>query len=364
MPENTAPTSRLLSLDALRGFDMCWILGLSSAVLAMLQRFLPDAALTRVIKDQFEHVDWVGFHFEDLIFPLFLFLSGVSMAIALPKRVAREGRAAAVKHLLLRAATIFFLGVIFSGGFKDGIDGVRWMGVIQRIGIAGAAAGLLSLWLGHRGLAISTIAILIGYWLMLALIPVPGFGAGDYSEGHNLTNYLDSILLPGRKYDGDHDPEGLLSNLPAVSTALIGILAGQWLVSGADAMRKLRGLLLAGIALLLLGWAWHPLFPVVKKLWSSSFVLVAAGWSTLLLAIFYWVIDVRGLRAWCQPFVWVGANPLSLYLIAGMGAFRAVNPRLIGSPSGDWKWIASVSLFGLMLLTARWLYKRGILLRV
>jgi predicted acyltransferase len=357
-------SSRLLSLDALRGFDMCWILGLSGAVLAVLERWLPGSGLTHVVANQFEHVAWEGFHFEDLIFPLFLFLSGVSMAIAVPKRLAREGRGAVVKHLLLRALTIFFLGVIFSGGFKDGIDGVRWLGVIQRIGIAGALAGLLSLWSGTRGLVMAAVSILLGYWLLLALVPVPGHGAGDYREGHNLTNYLDSVLLPGKKYDGNHDPEGLLSTLPAVATALLGLLAGQWMMSAASAMKKVQGLLIAGAALILLGWAWHPLFPVVKKLWSSSFVLVAAGWSAVLLAVFYWVIDVCRWQRWCEPFVWVGANPLSLYLAAGMGAFRAVNGRLVGSLSGDLKWITSVTLFALMLLTARWLYRRGILLRV
>jgi predicted acyltransferase len=343
---------------------MCWILGLSGAVMAILKRFLPDSGATKVIVEQFEHVDWAGFHFEDFIFPLFLFISGVSMALALPKRVAREGKASAVRHLLARAAIIFALGVIFSGGFRDGLDGVRWLGVIQRIGIASAIAGILSLWIDTRGLAIAAVALLLGYWLMLAFIPVPGIGAGIYDEGKNLTNYLDSIWLPGRKHDGNHDPEGMLSTLPAIGTALLGLIAGRWLQGEGSIARKTTGLLIAGVALLAMGWAWHPFFPVVKKLWSSSFVLVAGGWSAIALAVFYWIIDGQGWKRWCTPFVWVGANPLSLYLAAGMGAFRAINERLVGPLGKDMKWVASVTVFLLMLATARWLYRRGILLRV
>ncbi|MBL9144750.1 MAG: DUF5009 domain-containing protein [Verrucomicrobiaceae bacterium] len=366
METKTAPAAsqRLVSLDALRGFDMCWILGLAGVVEAVLKRFLPGSSLTTFINTQFEHVDWAGFHFEDLIFPLFLFISGVSMAIAVPRRVEREGKAATVRHLLARAAIIFFLGVIFSGGFREGIDKVRWLGVIQRIGVASAIAGILSMWCGVRGLVLWTLGLLLGYWALLAFVPVPGVGAGIYDEGKNLANYLDSIWLPGRKYDGDHDPEGMLSTLPAIATALLGLLAGGWLKMEMPVLRKSGGLIVAGAVLLALGWAWHPFFPVVKKLWSSSFVLVAGGCSAILLGVFYWIVDGQGWRSWCTPFVWVGANPLSLYLASGMGAFRAVNERLVGGLPKDMKWIAAITAFALMLMTARWLYRRGILLRV
>lgn len=355
---------RLVSLDALRGFDMCCILGLTAAIEAVLGRFLPRSSLTAVLKTQFAHVEWAGLHFEDLIFPLFLFISGAAMAFSVPRRLEREGRAAVIRHLLVRALVIFALGVIYSGGLSRGWDQVRWLGVIQRIGVASAVAGLLSIWLDVRGLAIATAVLLATYWLLLSFVPVPGFGAGDFAEGRNLANHLDSIWLPGRKYDGDHDPEGILSTLPAIGTALLGLLAGDWLARDMSPRRKVAGLLLVGIALLAAGWAWHPFFPVVKKLWSSSFVLVTAGWSAILLAGFYWIIDVRGWQRWCEPFVWVGANPISLYLAAGMGAFRTVNQRLIGPLSPEWAWVGSITGFLLMLLTARWLYRRGILLRV
>ena len=361
---SSLPATRLVSLDALRGFDMCCILGLTALLDSLLKRFLPGSDFTAIVTKQFTHVPWEGLHFEDVIFPLFLFISGVSMTLALPKRIASHGKAGALKHLLVRAVIIFVLGVFASGGLSQGLEKVRWLGVLQRIAIATAAAGMLSLFLGRRGVICATVTLLGGYYLMLEFIPVPGVGAGNFTEGHNLTNYLDSIWLPGRKYDGNHDPEGILSTLPAIASALLGILAGQWLQGTASPKRKVLGFFVSGAILVALGWAWHPAFPVVKKLWSSSFVLVAGGWSAILLGVFYWIVEVRGWNRWCKPFVWVGANPITLYLVAGLGVFRTMAERLVGHPGVDEKWLTALIAFSLMLLFARWLFRRGILIRV
>jgi predicted acyltransferase len=363
-PPVQASSPRLLSLDALRGFDMCWILGLSAVVTKVLERAFPDSAATTAVVAQMEHVPWAGFHFYDLIFPLFLFLSGVSLAIAVPKRVARDGRGAAARHLLARAVIIFVLGVIYSGGLKDGWDHVRWLGVLQRIGLGSAAAGLLSMCFGTRGLIVSTLVLLVGYYLILLLIPVPGVGAGNFSEGMNLTNYLDRMWLPGRKYDGDHDPEGILSTLPAIATALLGMLAGKWITGNAAPARKVTGLVVAGALLLALGWAWHPFFPVIKKIWSSSFVLVAAGWSALLLGLFYWLVDMRGWRCGLCPFIWVGANPIALYLFSGFGFFKIIAERLMVKNAPSAPWLPSTMVFFVMLATAWWLHRKKIYIRV
>lgn len=360
----SSSAQRLVSLDALRGFDMCWILGLGGVFEALAKQFIPGTALAQLIDTQFKHVNWEGFHFEDLIFPLFLFIAGVSMPLALPKRVARDGRIGAMKHLIIRALIIFVLGVIYSGGMSKGFDNIRWMGVLQRIGIASAVAGMLSLVLQTRGLVVATISLLISYWLMLKFIPVPGLGAGDFTEGHNLTNYLDKIWLPGRKYNGDHDPEGILSTIPAIATALLGVLAGRWIISPATVGRKALMLIMAGVVLLCIGWAWSPFFPVVKKLWSSSFVLVAGGWSAILLGVFYYVIDGLNWKRWTTPFVWVGANPIALYLASGLGFFKALSDRLAGHPEGAWSCLVPVASFAVMLLTAGWLYRRGIYIRI
>jgi len=343
---------------------MCWILGMGGVLREALDRVAAGTALTTTVSTQLEHVAWEGFRFYDFIFPLFLFIAGVSMAIALPRRLEREGHAAAVRHLLERALILCVLGVIISGGLRDGWEKIRWLGVLQRIGIASAAAGLFSLWLGWRGLAAAVVTLLVGYCLLLGLVPVPGIGAGDFAEGRNLTNYLDSIWLPGRKYDGDHDPEGLLSTLPAIATALLGILAGKWITSGAAASRKVIGLIVAGVVMIALGWAWHPFFPVVKKLWSSSFVLVAGGWSAVMLGVFYWIVDVQGWSRWNTPFIWVGANPITLYLCSGLGLFRLITERLVGHPGKEWAGLSTCVSFALMLLLARWLWKRGIFIKV
>ncbi len=356
---------RLLSLDALRGFDMCWILGLDAVLMQLLAWAFPSSSTAADLAAQFTHVDWEGFRFYDLIFPLFLFLSGVSLAIALPRRVDREGRGAAVRHLLVRAAVIFVLGVLYSGGLKNGWEGVRWLGVLQRIGIASAAAGLLSLLLGARGLAVTVASLLIGYFLLLRYVSVPGVGAGNFAEGLNLTNYLDSIWLPGRKYNGDHDPEGILSTLPAIATALLGLLAGRWITTEASPTRRVCGLLLAGVVMIALGLLWHPLFPVIKKIWSSSFVLVAGGWSLVLLGVFHALVDVHGWRRGLAPFRWVGANPIALYLCAGFGFFHTIASRLVPQPvPPPLAWLPALMTFTVMLITAWWLHRRQIFLRV
>lgn len=358
------PSTRLLSLDALRGFDMCWILGLASVVTEVLARVFPEHQSAVNFAMQFEHADWEGFRFFDLIFPLFLFLAGVSMAIALPKRVARDGRSAAVRHLLARAVMLVALGILASGGLKNGWDGIRWLGVLQRIGIASAAAGLMSLWMGARGLTVAAVALLIGYFLLLRFVPVPEVGAGNFAEGMNLTNYLDRVWLPGRKYDGDHDPEGILSTLPAIATALLGVLAGRWLTDDAKPMRKVGGLIVAGSVMLALGWAWHPYLPVIKKIWTSSFVMVAGGWSAVLLGVFYWLVDVLRWRRGLEPFLWVGANPIVLYLCAGFGFFRVVSERLLFPTPPPYDWMPACMTFLVMLVVARWMYKRGIFVKV
>ena len=365
MSDSTPPTSaRLLSLDALRGFDMCWILGLATLIEQVLKRAFPASPIVTSIAAQFDHVDWAGFRFYDLIFPLFLFLAGVSLAIAVPRRLVRDGRGATVRHLLARAVILVVLGIIFSGGMKNGWDQIRWLGVLQRIGIASAAAGLLSLWLKARGLTAAAAVLLIGYFLLLRFVPVPGVGAGNFAEGLNLTNYLDSLWLPGRKYDGNHDPEGILSTLPAIATALLGLLAGKWITSGASQLRKVGGLIAAGLLMLALGWAWHPFFPVIKKIWSSSFVLVAGGWSAILLGLFYGIVDVLGWRRGLAPFLWVGANPIALYLCSGFGFFRIISERLGTQTPPPYDWLPAAMTFAVMLTTAQWLHRRQIFVKV
>ncbi|MBL9201017.1 MAG: DUF5009 domain-containing protein, partial [Opitutaceae bacterium] len=197
---------------------------------------------------------------------------------------------------------------------------------------------------------------------------------GGYEPGKNLANHLDFQFLPGRKYDTYYDPEGYLSTLPAIATCLLGVFAGLLLrrTDRSDA-QKLTALVIGGVAALALGHLWGLQFPVIKKIWTSSFVLVAGGWSLLLLALFYWVIDVRGAKRWCTPLVWVGLNPITLYLISGIvgyrglanrivgGDVRAFFDRVLGAGGGDLG--TNLGAIAIMLTLAWFLHKRQIYLR-
>lgn len=376
-----APTSppRLMSLDALRGFDMMWIVGADAigGVLAKLDAGPVVAALAR----QLDHVAWAGFRFYDLIFPLFVFMIGVAITFSLGRLREQEGRGAAVRRILRRTILLYALGLVYYGGIRGGLDQVRWVGVLQRLALCYGFAGICFLYLRPRSLAILTGVLLVGYWAALTFIPVPGYGAGDFAEGHNLTNWIDLQYLPGRRWDTTHDPEGLLSTFPAFASCLLGVFAGL-LLQDKKLDGAMRSALLAsgGIGLLVVGYAWGVQFPIVKKLWSSSFVLVAGGWSALLLATFHYLIDVRGYRAWAVPFTWIGTNALTIYLISNMthlecgSAFDHLAERFVGGPVstfldaslGAHAGELAVTLLGLAFcfLLCRFLHQRRIFLRL
>lgn len=370
-------TPRVVSLDALRGFDMFWIIGGEVVIeqLAKVTNWRP----VHVVADQLQHVKWEGFHAYDLIFPMFVFIVGVSLVFSLSKQIATRGRGAAVRRVIIRGVILYLMGLLYYGGLSGTYNHVRLMGVLQRIAISYTAAGLLFCYLRPRGLAIVAASILIGYYLLLAFVPVPGVGHASFVEGQCWPNYIDAHFLPGRKWDGDHDPEGMLSNLPAIAGCLLGVFAGLLLRSSRPRpLAKVGILLLAGIACGALGYAWgHGFpqaprlqFPIIKKLWTSSFVLVTAGYATVLLALFYLVIDVLKLRIWARPFVWIGANAITLYFLWHLFRFNAFSELFIG---GEFKQNVlrsygdlAISILSVVfvLLLARFLYRRQIFLRV
>jgi len=366
------PSERLVSLDALRGFDMIWIAGADSLGDALSH--FKGGPVSRVLARQLDHVAWAGLHFYDLVFPLFVFLMGVAIPFSLSRMVEVSGRPAAVRRIFRRAALLFLLGVFYYGGLSHPISDVRWAGVLQRFGLCYLGAGLLFLHFRPRGLAATCAALLVGYWALLTFVPVPGIGAGHFGEGQNLANWFDRMYLPGRKWDGDHDPEGYLSTFPAVASCLLGVLSGLLLrdarVSPARRVAVLAG---AGALLLVLGLAWGIQFPVVKKLWTSSFVLVTGGISGLALAAFYLVIDVWRIRAWAAPLVWVGANALTVYLLSNIVDFGSLSLRFVGGSVTAWldglrPGLSGVTeaLFSIFLCfaVARFLYRRKIFLRL
>ena len=398
------PPGRLQSLDALRGFDMFWILGADALMQALSE--VSGSGPARFLAGQLTHRDWAGCTFYDVIFPLFIFISGVSLVFSLSRQIAERGRAVAARHVVIRGLLLFTIGLLYNGGFTNPWPDLRLLGVLQRIALAYTAAGLLFCWLRPRALAGAAAALLLGYWALLAWVPVRDFTldrtaiaarlgkpnatpavvraafeaasgsvTGSYAPGLNLTNHLDYQYLPGRKYDTYYDPEGYLSTLPAVVTCLLGVFAGLLLRrTDRTEPEKVRSLIMAGLAAIALGWLWHLQFPVIKKLWTSSYVLVVGGYSALLLAAFHHVVEVRGWRRWCVPFVWIGMNPITLYLANNLIGFRRLAQRFVGGDvksgldahlgSGAGQGLIAIVGLALMLVLARFLHQRRIFLRL
>jgi len=349
-----------------------WIMGADALGNALSH--LNGGVVSRFAATQLDHVVWSGIRFYDTIFPLFVFMVGVAIPYSLDKIVATSGRRDALWRIARRTALLYLVGLFYYGGFATALDQVRLLGVLQRIALCYCGASLVYLWVKPRSLPGVVCALLLGYWALLTFVPVPGFGAGDFSEGHNLTNWIDAHYLPLRKWDGDHDPEGILSTFPAVATCLLGVISGRWL---RDPVRgdwgKVRLLAITGIVLMVLGFAWGTQFPVIKKIWTSSFVLVAGGWSMLLLSGFYLVADVWKYSRWLQPFVWLGCNALAIYLVSNVVNFGSLSERFVGGQvlatlNGAWTGLGDVALalvsMVLCILLAGFLYRRKIFLRL
>jgi predicted acyltransferase len=311
---------RLISLDALRGFDMFWIIGGVPIVNAVAG--LTGWSWLIWLGGQMEHPKWHGFALYDLIFPLFLFIAGVAMPFSFEKRLARgDSKFALYRHVIVRGLLLVLLGMIYNGLLKFDWPNMRYPSVLGRIGLAYLFAGLIVLNTGVRGRLVWFVGLLVGYWAALKFIPVPGFGAGDLAPGHTLTDFIDRTLIPGRLYHRDaagqsfRDPEGLLATIPAIGTALAGAVTGQFLKEPRyGGYMKTAWMAIAGVVCVGLAWAWNFDFPVNKNLWSSSFVLLCAGLSLLLLAMFYLVIDVWRLRWWTLPLVVIGSNSILIYM--------------------------------------------------
>jgi predicted acyltransferase len=370
---------RAVSLDALRGFSFVWILGGEGAVLALAAMAEGKGetieAAGAFLALQMSHSDWDGFHFYDLIFPLFLFIVGVAIALSLPRLVERGGRAKAHLRVLRRALLLYVLGVIYYGGIGQNWDEIRYLGVLQRIAICYLAASLLFLHVGWRGMAAATAALLVGYWALMTFVPVPGVGAGSFAPDANLANWIDAHYLPGRVWDTTRDPEGLLSTLPAIASCLLGVFAGLLLNNERVAPAR-KSLLLIGVGIVLVaaGYLWGLQFPIVKYIWTSSYALVAGGTSAILLGLAHQIIDVWGFKRWATLLVWIGANAILLYVLNGLIGFEPVARRLADPDLAPWldqavtpgtgAFVLHLGGLALVVALAGFLYRRKIFLRV
>jgi predicted acyltransferase len=312
-----SPSQRSVAVDALRGFTMFWIVGgdeLGRASLAAIDRPWADR-----LSLQLEHVAWEGFRFYDLIFPTFLLLVGFVIPWSLEKYRSQPGKV--YLRLLRRSALLFLFGLLANGLLELQWDQLRVAGVLQRIAICYAAAALIYLHAGVVGRIIWLCGILLGYWGLLSAVPAPGGVAGDLSPAGNLAGYLDRTFLPGiilPEYYGFGDNEGFLSTLPAVATVLLGTLLAGVIGRGSPQWWRAGALVGIGAGLLALGQFWGNFFPVIKNLWTSSFVLVAGGWSCLLLALFYALFDCLAWRRLAFFWVVIGMNAITIYMLPSL----------------------------------------------
>ena len=324
---------------------------------------------------QFTHARWEGFHFYDLIFPLFIFITGVAIPFSLTHMVERDGLLAALLRVLLRSTLLFVLGLVYYGGVSSLWPDIRILGVLQRIALCYLFASILFLSFGRRGLLAAIVIVLFGYWSLLTFVPVPGMGLDPYAEGTNLAVWVDQNYLPGKKWYDSWDPEGLLSTLPAIGTCLIGVVAGLALMrQDIDPQQKSLRLIVGGTVMAAAGYIWSLQFPIIKGIWTSSFVLVAGGYSLILLGAMHQIIDEWRIRRWSIVFVWIGANAITIYFLNNIIYFERFATSFVGGDiaaffdntiaPGTGQLISYAGGLIIAILIARFLYVRRIYLRV
>jgi predicted acyltransferase len=312
------PAQRLYSLDALRGFDMFWIMGAEEIFHGMAKA--TGSSFWKAIANQFTHPAWNGFHLYDLIFPLFLFIAGVATPYSVGRALEQgQSKNKVLLRVVRRGLILVVLGIIYNNGLRiQPLSEIRFGSVLGRIGMAYMLANIIYLYAKQTAQIIWFCGLLIGYWLLLKCTSAPGFPRGDLTMEGNFASYMDRTLLPGRLYLTIHDPEGLFSTIPAIGTGLLGILTGTFLKTNpASQMNKVLRMAVTGIIFLLLAQLWNLVFPINKNLWTSSFVLQVGGLSLLLLSLFYYVIDVKGYRQWAFFFKVIGMNSILIY-VSGM----------------------------------------------
>jgi predicted acyltransferase len=295
---------RLTSLDVFRGI----------AIALMILVNNPGGA---AYYDFLQHASWNGWTLADLVFPLFIFIVGASIPFAFMSKLDQGmSRRKLLTRVVRRTIILFILGLFINGFPIFDLATFRVMGVLQRIALCYLFASLVFLFLKPKWRICLTIAIPVAYWMLMTLIPVPGYGSGVLTENGNLAGYVDRLLLNGHLYAKMWDPEGLLSTLPAVATALIGVLAGQHLKSNAKPQTKTVNLLFFGSISLAIGSLWDFWFPINKNLWTSSYVAFTAGMALILLATCFFIIDAKGYIAWTKPFTMLGLNSIFIYVLS------------------------------------------------
>lgn len=330
MSEDIAKKSnRLLSIDALRGFDMLLISG--GGTFLVLMEGKTSWSWVDSVARQLEHPEWIGFTFYDFIFPLFLFISGVSIAFSISRDI-RNGveKSAMYKKAFWRMIILIILGMVDKNVpfpyFEPG--SIRSGSILGRIGIAGFAATILYLNFSWKPLLIWIGGILLAYYALIFLVPVPGYGAGNLTFEGNLVGWIDRNFLPGRLLQKTYDELGLLTQFPALCITVFGTLAGDVLRSQKNEYKKIQILSLAGVLCIILALIWSLHFPISKRFWTSSFVLLTSGMAFLFMTLFYWIIDVLKFQKWAFFFQVIGLNSLTVYMAYRFIDFGETSRRL------------------------------------
>lgn len=313
MPKNSpkASSDRLISLDVFRGITIAGMVLVNN----------PGSWAT--IYWPLGHAAWHGWTPTDFIFPFFVFIVGVAIPLAFARRVEQGGsKRDLYLKIIRRTLIIFALGIFLAGFPYFEFSTIRIPGVLQRLAVCYLVASIIFLNTKVRTQVIITVVLLVGYCLLMTRFNAPGFAVGDLSKEGSLASYVDRVVFgphiwrQGKVYD----PEGLLSTIPAIATALFGVLTGQWLRTNKPSYEKVAGLFAAGAVCIVIGWAWNPFFPINKALWTSSFVFFTGGMALEFLALCYWLIDIKKHQWWTKPFVVFGVNPIVLFVGSGIMA--------------------------------------------
>lgn len=362
----TEVQKRLYSLDALRGFDMFWITGGGALVSWLAKRAGADW-----LDGQMEHVSWEGFHFFDLIFPLFMFISGVAIFLTVESKLANGvSKKALAKKAFFRMVMLILFGLLYNGTFRTGFEDGRVASVLAQIGIGYFFASLIVIYFKSLKTRLIWLAgILTGIGLIQLLIPVPGFGAGNITPDGSINAFIDQLFLPGRLIYKTHDPEGILCSISATGITLTGTFAGYILkLKEWSGWKKIGYMAIIGAGLIVLALLLSTFYPIVKKAWTSTFNILTGGIGFLLLAFFYMIIDHLGYKKWAFYFRVIGMNSIFVYLFTRIVDCRRIAEFFIGwlaKPLGEYsELLLLLGYLAVVWLVLYFMYRKNIFLRV
>jgi predicted acyltransferase len=366
---------RLASLDVLRGFDMLWIIGGGSFVVALSKAL--DWGWLNVVADQMEHVPWNGFHFFDLIFPLFMFISGVAIPYAITSKIEKgTDKSALFRKAAKRGLVLILLGILYNGALQRGFGNMRIPSVLGQIGFAYFFAATIVIYTKNMKSRILWLAgLLISIAVLQLAVPVPGKGAGLLDPVNGINAYLDRLLIPGRLHGTTFDPEGLLCSISAISVTLMGALAGGILRDGTPASSRKASILVGvGASLVVAALLLSTFYPIIKAAWTVPFDMLTSGISFMLLSLFYFTIDVKD---WVNTWLWgigrykilffkvIGMNSITIYLASRIFDFRDASAFFLGflEPALG-NWIIILGGIALEWMFLYFLFQKKIFLKV